>query len=126
MQHISKPFIVDLLRIFDKNRWIQPRIRYASVRSKPALINDLKQHFRAKYDKKNKRIQLIPTHPLRSDVPKIEFDLGRRQYLLDEKFVDIPRESRRKPSFSISRVPVTLDFSEFAPKSPGLSNPPAK
>ncbi len=31
MNQISKPHIVDLLRIFDKNRMISPRIRYASV-----------------------------------------------------------------------------------------------
>ena len=32
---------MDLLRIFDKHKWIRPRIRYASVRSKPELIADL-------------------------------------------------------------------------------------
>ena len=41
MERISKPHIVDLLRVFDRKRWIQPRIRYASVRSKPELIKDL-------------------------------------------------------------------------------------
>ena len=48
MNQISKPHIVDLLRIFDKNRYINPRIRYASVRSKPELLNDLKMHFRVR------------------------------------------------------------------------------
>ena len=45
MNQISKPHIVDLLRIFDKNRMISPRIRYASVRSKPELLKDLAHHF---------------------------------------------------------------------------------
>ena len=41
MNAICKPHIVDLLRIFDKRRMVTPRIRYASVRSKPELIADL-------------------------------------------------------------------------------------
>ena len=45
MNAISKPHLVDLLRIFDKRRYITPRIRYASVRSKPELIRDLERHF---------------------------------------------------------------------------------
>ena len=50
MNQISKPHIVDLLRIFDKNRMISPRIRYASVRSKPELLKDLiTLHRAAKY-----------------------------------------------------------------------------
>ena len=114
MQHISKPFLVDLLRIFDRKRWISPRIRYASVRSKPALIKDLENHFWGKYDKKKHVVRFIPKRPLHG-VPRIEFDLARRQYLLDAEYVDIPRESRKKPQFSISHEPVTLDFSEFFP-----------
>ena len=43
---ISKPLIVDLLRTFDKNKWLSPKIRYASVRSKGELIEDLRRHFR--------------------------------------------------------------------------------
>ncbi len=45
MERISKPHLVDLLRIFDKRRWLHPRILYASVRSKPELIADLKKIF---------------------------------------------------------------------------------
>ena len=45
MQRISKPHIVDLLRYFDRNRLFSPRIRYASVRSKPELIADIKSGF---------------------------------------------------------------------------------
>ena len=45
MQRISKPHLVDLLRFFDKKRIFSPRIRYASVRSKPELIKDLKKYF---------------------------------------------------------------------------------
>ena len=45
MERISKPQIVDLLRVFDLRRLVQPRIRYASVRSKPELIKG-RSHFR--------------------------------------------------------------------------------
>ena len=54
MNQISKPHIVDLIRIFDKNRYINPRIRYASVRSKPELLNDLRMHFRVSCRRKEK------------------------------------------------------------------------
>ena len=45
MEQISKPHLVDLLRIFDKRRYFVPRIRYASVRAKPELVKDLKNYF---------------------------------------------------------------------------------
>ena len=48
LHKISKPHLVDLLRMSDHNRWLQPRIRYASVRSKPELIRDLEDHFLVK------------------------------------------------------------------------------
>ena len=46
IRDICKPLIVDLLRTFDKNRWMSPKIRYASVRSKDQLIKDLMKHSR--------------------------------------------------------------------------------
>ena len=44
METISKPHLVDLLRVFDKRKWFVPRIRYASVRSKPELIKDMQKY----------------------------------------------------------------------------------
>ena len=114
MQRISKPHIVDLLRYFDRNRLFSPRIRYASVRSKPELIADIKEHFtivqktpfllefRLKRRAKNS-----------GRIPPIEYDLKKRHYLFEGQFYDIPRESRKKVVFSISRVPVTLHFPSF-------------
>ena len=106
MQRISKPHLVDLLRYFDKNRIFSPRIRYASVRSKPELIRDLKVHFWA-----------YPVGPLlvfrsRKELrlPSITYDLKNRRFLFDGAFYDIPKVSRQKPRFSISHVPVTLRF----------------
>ena len=110
MQRISKPHIVDLLRIFDRNRWIRPRIRYASVRSKPELIADLRQHFIVR--EVNDLLVFFQKKPL-AGVPRIEYDISRRRYVLDGVPCDVPKESRKKPVFSISHVPVTLDFREF-------------
>ena len=42
---LTKPSLVDLLRMCDRNRWCTPRIRYASIRSKPELCKDLLKHF---------------------------------------------------------------------------------
>ena len=114
MQHISKPHLVDLLRIFDRKRWLSPRIRYASVRSKPALIDDLQKHFKA--IKRANRVRFLPRKQLLS-VPTIEFDLKERQYYFDGKVVDVHHKSREKVRFSISRTPVTLEFFEFYPVS---------
>ena len=120
MQSISKPHLVDLLRVFDKKRWIQPRIRYASVRSKPELIRDLKKHFRVR--EADGRLVFVPKKVL-PRVPRIEYDLSRRRYLMDGIPRDIPRESRKTPSFSIRHGPVTLDFSEFFATRKGLRSP---
>ena len=120
---ISKPHIVDLLRIFDKNKWIRPRIRYASVRSKPELIADLERHFQIL-----QRGDILLFHPTRvskwSSIPTIEYDLSLKRYLMDGGYVDVPLESRTPPVFSISHEPVTLDFACYfggdpsAPQSP--------
>ena len=110
--HISKPHIVDLLRTFDKHKWIRPRIRYASVRSKPELIADLKRHFVVL---RNGDILLFqPKHVSRwSSIPTIEYDLSQKQYRLNGGYVNVPQQSRTPPVFSISHEPVTLDFSEY-------------
>ena len=108
---ISKPHLVDLLRIFDKNKWIIPRIRYASVRSKPELIADITSHFRAQQTKAEV-LMFFPKRKL-AGVPKIAYDLPSRKYLMDDLVVDVPKESRKKPQFSISHDPVTLTWSEF-------------
>ena len=122
MTLISKPHLVDLLRIFDKNRWIIPRIRYASVRSKPELIDDLKQHFLV--GKSANRLEFWHRTPS-PVIPKIEYDLKARKYLLDGRYYDVPKESRKRPEFSISHVPVTLDFSCFYGGPPDSHSPPS-
>ena len=120
MNAISKPHLVDLLRIFDKKRYITPRIRYASVRSKPELIQDISRHFRA--EKTDSVVTLWPAQKLR-DVPVIRYDLQVKSYSFDGKVVDVPRESREKVRFQISRVPVTLHFPVIGPCQSG---PPSR
>ena len=105
LNKISKPHLVDLLRMSDRERWLMPRIRYASVRSKPELIQDLKLHF---------RVGLVPGNrllfePLRArNLPEICYCLTTRQYHLEGVPADIPRISRTKPVFSIRYEKVTL------------------
>ena len=111
MNQISKPHIVDLLRIFDKNRYINPRIRYASVRSKPELLNDLKMHFRVRIvDEKKKRfIHLDPVIVI-PRLPKKFYSVPEKKFYFDDSPVDVPSQSRERPSFHVRKGPVTLYF----------------
>ena len=111
MQAISKPHLVDLLRIFDKNRWVTPRIRYASVRSKPELIKDLKLVFTT-YQRENRiffklRKLKVKSHSM---IPLIIYDLNQRTFLFNGIPRDVPSESRKKIKFSIRLGPVTIHF----------------
>ena len=107
MNQISKPHIVDLLRIFDKNRYINPRIRYASVRSKPELLNDLKVHFQIRVV--GGLIYFDPVNPL-PRVPRIHYCVSEKKFYFDNLPVDVPTASRQRPRFEIRRGPVTLYF----------------
>ena len=106
LTRISKPHLVDLLRIADRNKWLNPRIRYASVRSKPELIHDLKSHFKIVME--DRRLLFRPRRA--RNLPRLEYDLEAKNYILDGSVVDIPTLSREKVVFRISRVPVTLKF----------------
>ena len=122
MNSISKPHIVDLLRIFDKRRYISPRIRYASVRSKPELIRDLSRHFRVLQTDEN----IITLKPMKilCEVPVIQYHLKEKHYTFDGHAVDVPRQSRERVHFRISRVPVTIHFPSY-PVPPPQSGPPS-
>ena len=102
LTRISKPHLVDFLRIADSRKWLTPRIRYASVRSKP----ELKSHFRIAMV--NQRLLF---HPRRArGLPQVQYDLERKEYLLDGVPVDIPKLSREKPHFQISHIRTTITF----------------
>ena len=107
MNRISKPDLVDLLRISDRLRWFNPRIRYASIRSKPALIADLKIHFAECIT--GQRLHFLPRHMM-SQVPSIVYDLKIRKFLFDEEIMDVPTFSREKPRFSIRKEKVTVSI----------------
>ena len=118
LNKISKPHLVDFLRMSDHKRWLMPRIRYASVRSKPELIQDLQGHFRVEL-----KGQRLLFEPLRArNLPAIFYCLKRRKYHLDGSPVDIPRMSRQKPVFSISHKKVTL-FGPAQPKTSSRATP---
>ena len=111
MEQISKPHIVSFLRMVDRHKWLRPRIRFASVRSKPELIADICRAF---------RLVWVTPHLLHLDPqvrsyrgPRVEYDLLGRRYLLDGQPRDFPRESRCLPQFQIARGPFRLDFAEY-------------
>ena len=103
---ISKPHLVDLLRHFDKMQVICPRIRYASVRSKPELISDICQVFKIK--RNLALINFVPKHL--KGFPEVQYDLGNRRYLFDSLPLDIPKISREKPKFQIRPGPYVLHW----------------
>ena len=118
MERISKPHLVDLLRIFDKRRYLTPRIRYASVRSKPVLIKDLRERF---FTYESYGMLHIKKRAGVSHVPDIVYDFEKRLYLFDGVPVNVSAESRKKVVFSIRHEPVTLTWDEFVPTEGQLS-----
>ena len=90
---ISKPLLVDLLRTFDHKKWLQPKIRYASVRSKSQLITDITRRFNI--TRNRHLLTFVPKfpHPIH---PRITYDLKKKTYLFDDKPLDIPNYSRTK------------------------------
>ena len=99
MKAISKPHLVDLLRMFDQKKWITPRIRYASVRSKGELLEDLERGV----------VTFVPKYRV-DFLPKLEYNLKERAYYLDGAKKDFPRESRSPPKFVVHKGPITLTF----------------
>ena len=106
--NIPKPLLVDLLRIFDKRKFFVPRMRYASVRSKPELLRDLAYHFITVV--KGNIVYFTPKKSVPREVPLIHYHLKDRKFYFDEKEVDVPIHSRYVPQFSIRKGPVTLTF----------------
>ena len=118
MEDISKPRIVDFLRTCDKHNWVFPRIRFASVRSKPELIEDIDYNF--KVTREGSFISIVPRRLARR-IPAIQYDLDEKKYLLDGEYHEFRKESREKPHFLISRGPVTIVFESFHASKESLS-----
>jgi len=109
MEKISKPELVTFLRLCDHHKWLSPRVRYASIRSKPMLLKDLKHHFRESMEESPWILTLIPRNcVLQRTLPRIQYDYAEKRFLLDG---DPLRPPARQPSVSFSRRgPVTLHF----------------
>jgi len=107
MEKISKPHIVEFLRLCDRNHWLHPRIRYASIRSKPQLLSDVRKHFRSR--RKARLLLFHPVHHLPT-VPKISYDFDRKRFLYDGKPIVLPPRSQEQTRFHIVRGPVVVAF----------------
>ena len=119
IRDICKPLIVDLLRTFDKNRWLSPKIRYASVRSKDQLIKALTKHF--KFHTRKHILTFVPIHQ-QPRHPVIQFDFLKKQYLFDGLPLDVPTESRSQPEFSVRHGRFLLNF-DMRDTFPTVSQP---
>ena len=107
VQRISKPAIVNFLRLCDRKRWCQPRIRYASIRSKAELCADLIDYFQ--FQLTDKVITISPHKEIRG-FPQIQYDLKLRSFLVDGLRHDFAKVSRQKPTFHLEHRTVTLVF----------------
>ena len=116
MNQISKPHLVDLLRIFDKRKYFVPRIRYASVRSKPELLADLTHYFRPSLSDTFVFFNIRGTTP--SGVPAIKYCLKNRRFFFDGLEIDAPTQSRQSPRFHIVPGPVLVTFGGFGSLPP--------
>ena len=114
MEKISKPHIVEFLRLCDRKQWLHPRIRYASIRSKPQLLADLKKHYRCR--RKGTLLLFRPLHPLPL-VPRISYDFEKKQFLYDGKPTSLPTRGQEPTQFRIVREQVTLTWPQL-PGSP--------
>ena len=122
MQTISKPKLVDLLRVFDHRKWLSPRIRYASVRCKGDLIGDIETHFEVSV---GTHLYLTPRRRvLREHLPRISYDRELRAFLFDGEVQDLEVVSRTMPRFQIRQERTTLSFPDQTPpdhQTPGPS-----
>ena len=91
----------------DKNRWCSPRIRYASIRSKPELCKDLLNFFG--FEREEDQVRIIPIRPIHG-FPILAYDLKARCFSVDGVLADFPRLSRARPEFRLEHTPVTLEF----------------
>ena len=113
LQRVCKPHIVDLLRHFDQNRYISPRIRYASVRSKPELIRDIARHFGAAI--RGTLVLLEGRFRLERRLPSFAYCTRSRTWLVDGEPKDFPHLTRERPRFAILRQQTLLQFVVISP-----------
>ena len=105
---LTKPSLVDLLRMCDKNRWCCPRIRYASIRSKPDLCRELLKFF--DFVTTGDFIQIHSQRRLVNFPKLLQYHLKSRQFWKDGMPFDAATVSREKPCFFLEKKTVTLEF----------------
>ena len=110
LENISKPKIVDFLRVCDRKNWVYPRIRYASVRSKPTLLKDIRDHFEEIQG--DREIELIPFRDAQR-LPRIQYNFDQKAFLFDGQTIDLPKVG--KVEFQILKGPVVVDFGRWTP-----------
>ena len=118
MNNISKPHLVRLLRIFDRMKWFQPRIRYASVRSKPELMYDLHRYFGSSFD--GSTVLFLQKTSCPRNLPSIHYCLTERQFYFDGRPMK-PSEKLPRAHFEIRHGPVTIHFGGFQRSTNQLS-----
>jgi len=104
---ITKPNLVNFLRICDKERLTVQRIRYASIRSKGALIKDIMRYF---YAVQNDAILTIRSKEHNPRFVELEYCTERRSFLRQGQPFDCEIVSRKKPQYQIEHKRVTLNF----------------
>ena len=107
---LTKPSLVDFLRMCDKNRWCCPRIRYASIRSKPDLCADLMKFFT--FEACDGFI-LIDSHRDLPSFPDLKYHLKSRRFWKDGVAFDAATVSRERPRFRWVKKKVTLHFGQI-------------
>ena len=107
VQRLTKPSLVDLLRMCDKNRWCSPRIRYASIRSKPELCRDLIGFFN--FDWSDDMIIITPKREVPT-FPELKYHVKDRLFHWNGEPFDCARVSRARPQFSHVYKEITLHF----------------
>ena len=108
VQRLPKPSLVDFLRLCDRRRWCSPRIRYASIRSKRELCEDLLKKFR--FVEEDSIIRIVPLQTIRGFPKTCHYDTKARAFFLDGKQYDMARASRKKPTFRLEHKTVELVF----------------
>ena len=111
LENISKPKIVDFLRVCDRKNWVFPRIRYASVRSKPTLLKDIRCRFLERME--GPLLELTPRNRC-VRCPLVQYDFQRKAFLFDGQPIDLPKEA--KPEFRILKGPVIVNFGNWTAK----------
>ena len=100
MEKISKPELTNFLRYLDRKKLLFPRIRYASVRAKSEILQDLRKQFYVRPIEH--RLFFVPKK--KRLFPEVYYDLEQKTFSIDLTNVE------EIPKFRITPGPVTVTF----------------